>query len=188
MENKTSSKNNNPKRILADFFDGLIRDIDIYTEETHEHYKDDHLFEFKPEQSKPKEQPDGFVDVDFDSCDVKSFDLYGNSFWEKISENERLIDDENLNQEGQDVIQTRVYVNRVREEMIKELERAQAEAFEYYETIKDQIQANMSQDEIESILFARNYFFTLTLNEKKNIYLKKPLKMHLVKLDFYFSI
>lgn len=75
---------------------------------------------------------------------------------------------DNQNRLGQIPIKTLTYVNQVRYELIKELEKGQKEAFEYYETVRDKIDESMSQKEIESIVFANNYYSTLTDTENQN--------------------
>lgn len=178
MENNKSTIN--PKLIISQHFDSLISQVDVYTEETLKNCTDAVDFKFKPYESYKESEK--LADVDFDSSDMESYDRQEEYFKKCLRRNENVDVGDNLNRLGQEPIKTLIYVNKMRDELLKELEKGQKEAFEYYETVRDKINKDMSQEEIESIVFANNYYFILT-----HLGYQNPFKMHLVKLNFYLN-
>lgn len=176
---KISRTSTNAKLIISQYFDSLIRQIDIHTEETLQRFTDADVFEIEP--NEPSDEPRKSTDVDFDLNFIDQHDPY--SIWEKFRQKEHIDFRDNLNELGLEPVKIPTYVNQMRDLFIKELEQGQKEAFEYYKTIKDEIDESMSQEEIESIVFANNYYLTLTDKEKD----MRPFKMYLVKLDFYLN-
>lgn len=194
-----SSNIKNWKLFIADYFDSLIRQIDIYTEQILLGYSDEDIFEINPSEhqmptSSPPLPKTNELVVDFHSFDINSNEFSSNSILKAISKHpyfDDLEDNDNLNQSGQERIKVMSYVNQIRSQLIDELNEAQTRTLKYYETIREEINDNdMSRDEIESRLFAKDYYFTLTLNNKEEEDFHdfgSPFKMHLVKLDFYLN-
>lgn len=175
----------NPKLVISQYFDSLIRQVDIYTEETLQLYTDADVFEIEPSRGETSKQPDHTI-TPYSLCDHNSIDFGPQLLWKRILDSHKLDLNDNLTRFGPEPINKRIYVNQMRDQLIKELEKGQSEAFEYYETIKNEIDKSMSQEDIESIVFANNYYFIII----RKIYYPQvvnPFKMHLVKLDFYLN-
>lgn len=171
MSNKTNNSSfSNPKLSVLHFFDSLVRLIDIHTERQLNNSSNNDVIESK-------------LTLDMSSLDsfnlIKQLELEFAPIWDNnVCEQTPELDvSDNLNESDSQPFD----FNRLRDDMISELDRAQKETLEYYDTIKDEIHKEMTQDEIESRIFARNYYFLLT---SKN---GSDLSMHLVKLDFYLN-
>lgn len=190
-----SSNIKNYKLLIADYYDSLIRQIDIYTEQLLLLHSDEDVFEINPSESQePTSSKTHHLLIDFDSFDINSYEFNSNSILKEMSKHpyyDDLEDNDNLNQSEQEPVKVTSYVNQIRSQLINELNEAQTRTLKYYETIKDEIHnKNMSRDEIESRLFAKDYYFTVTLNnvnEEDFHDFGSPFKMHLVKLDFYLN-
>lgn len=199
-----------PQLIICEYFEWLKRQIDIYAEETLVLYSNDDTDVFqlaldaKDLENAKKNNPCRVVTNDTYVIDFTSIEQIAEptSFWSRDDTfDDEFLDwnDSNLEEaassEKTHDLNVHEYVNKKRQEMIDEMERAQKEALEYYETIKDRFinHKDMSTDEIESILFAKKYFLILIFDkeskeEGKNHEGKQiPYRLYLVQLDFYLN-
>lgn len=206
----------NPKIFISTYFDSLIRQIDIYTEELLEKYTDEDVYEPKtsdcvsPNNEKLRvgfnlNEVDFVESIDDDlSALLASSNADSRSWMTNDSKKTRFnfFDfNENLCQvEQQQVIAINVksYLNRVRDELIGELEKAQDQMFVLYEKIKheckpDGLIISCDKEKFCSILFAKKFYFLLNLensNKRKKLVESPPpppFRLYLVELDFYLN-
>lgn len=198
----------NPKLAMSAYFDSLIRQIDIHTEQTLAKYADNDVFEFKSDDDKNKTENDDFIrdnsaeigDIDIESFDSSLFDadFIWQSFFDENSHNfeNNLYGDEQQKQQ-QEPMNVKNYVNKLRDEMIGELERDQEQAFILYESIKVELKRDIEslsddadkRDHLFSRIFARKFYFTFIVRDSyySRSWMKNPFKLHLVELDFYLN-
>ena len=132
----------NHKLIIVDYYDALIRQVDIYTEEKLNIYSNDHLIEIKEEEKEGNQQIE----------DSKEFDLDTETFESPLKEIEEkaflpnsvksLMVSEfaikiNWPQQRPFQMKAQDYLNFMRDEMIKQIEIAKKETIEHYEAIID---------------------------------------------------
>lgn len=189
----------NPKKILHEYFDFLRRQIDIYSEEMLDEYtdKDQHAIKFdRREFERVKNKAFSTNNKDYETIDLNSvesisqLDPYSKYlFWHK--EDLFVWNDENLDPNPnpeQETINFHEYANKKRQEIMNELENAKNDALKYYETIKSDFNTDMSSNEMESILFAKKFYFTIALNKNcEKMAGKSPFQLYLVQLDFYLN-
>lgn len=170
------SKIMNPKLSITSYFEFLIRHIDIFTEQTlANHHTDEDVFHaqlINPHIPLHPDSPHNLQNPTQFGCssqdDYRSFD-----FFDHFNHNECLA----LNLCG--------YLNRKREELIKELVIAQKDTLDNYDKNRSRV-ANFAE-EIESILFEKHFYFIITKKEKNGRKWKNPFRIYLVKLDFYLN-
>lgn len=202
----------NPKLIISTYFDSLIRQIDIYTEELlAECMEDDDgtndVFELKPaEIAKTTEQYRlGLFKSKSEISNVVEFEsieaiVRALSDWTVRYQTH----DECFNYEDNlicepirpELSSINSYLNHVRYEMIAELERAQEEAFIRYEIVKSQFNKNKNSilddnekkgDQLFELVFENKFYFLLNMDVSFNQRFRAPFKLYLVRLDFYLN-
>lgn len=187
-----------PQKIVHGYFDLLRSQIDIYTEEMLDEYtdKDQHVIKFdKREFERAKKKAFSTNNNEYETVDLNSvesisqLDPYSKYlFWHKIDL--FVWNDENLEHPNpeQETINVHEYINKKRQDIMNKLENARNEALEYYETIKNDFRTDMSANELESLLFAKKFYFTIAINKnyEKKIG-KSPFQLYLVQLDFYLN-
>ena len=160
----------NPKLLISQYYDSLIRELDIFIEEQHAACSSDYLLE-KPENAdssnddsnrdeKVDENENIWDEVDIVSCD----DLWGNEQnQEKPTRQNIAFADPYTNDCINCVVNssfdewpskpTRVheYLDRVRENLISKVNEAQKEAFQRFESIKDSFKIVKSLGETDRI-------------------------------------
>lgn len=172
-----------PEIVITEYFELLTRHIDTFTDMTISRLKESQVFQLAPfgtinPTGQAKHKKSSLIDSILTEYDSEPI-------WDKLSEITDLDIGDNLNKPGHESIQTRVYVEQMRNEMKRELEEAKRQTLEYYETIKAEFNEKMTRDEIESKLFGKNYYFLISFGPKFDT--NRPLRMNLVKLDFYLN-
>lgn len=198
-----------PKLVISKYFDSLTRNIDIYTEELLDRFPDNHLSQkpeqqpknehHKPETKRTRPRPP------LSESDSKRLEkTLGNDcfhIYEDLGEKYNVEDNKNRFEETRKEINTREYINSRRDEMLRELERAEREAFVSYERIKSKLKTNKKlaiesssgcyedkRDELMSQVLADEYVFVLGLKSSRTRGDSfEPYKLFLVVLDFYLN-
>lgn len=184
-----TNKLTSPKILIIDYYDGLIREIDIYTEDTLRKQSDGDML-LSTEEKTSKEED-------------KRSNKYGNQI-ETYGVEARIdpyIDQYSYDQESQP--QTfepgttlKQYLDSIRMRMIDELNRLQDETLRNYELIKAQIQGRTESDnEVMSRLFENRFCFVLDIETICSILydgsvekMKPDLSsLYLIIMDFYLS-
>lgn len=177
-----SARETNPKLIIAQYYDSLIREIDIFTEERLVQLSDDQVIETSmvkqlpkelkrtKESSKlPKELRNDFNQDDLNLDTVK----YDENLWSYYGEEKQLPDEHNylygfdvssnlmrMNQNKKTPpMKARDYYNQARDEMIVELNKLQDEAFEKYNKIKDDLKKDTTLSNEQQIELLRSQLF-----------------------------
>lgn len=163
-----------PKLVITDYYDSLIREIDIYTEKSIDKHSDDDLLPEEPDSIE--EQPKSTIEDDIYPIDDPYSLKY--SYGLIVAANRtRIID----------------YLNQVRTKAIEELKSAQEENLISYEANKSKIhidRENMDTEKIEALkrqLFNDRFSFLVISNDneiKEKIF---SYQLHVVITDFYLT-
>lgn len=194
----------NPKLIISNYYDSLIRRIDIYTEEKLAKHKDDEIYEFQSNPGghltfvlpKPPKLPENNeITIDHDFGNESKYDAY-----RFFNVNIQDFDDKSSFLDSQQTTKMNIhdYLNKTRDELIAELEKAQEQTFIHYESIKDTLKkdeaiTNCENDEertelVKSLLFDKKFAFILNIEKMDYLQeLDSPFKLYLVVLDFYVN-
>ena len=198
----------NPKLIISQYYDSLINLIDIHTEELLDIYDENDLLEMPEDvyctsrseqkvlQAKERELIPGATNS-WRLPQTYEVDSIRDPYKLNFSE---LFDNLKSNYEFcPSRTKTRDYLNKTREKMIGELEKAQAHTFAYYESIKDKLKLDERQgsreeviDQIKSDLFAtkfpclirvdRIHILGQDIEENPSLF-----KLYLFMFDFYIN-
>ena len=172
------TSNINPSKLIIDYYDSLINKIDIYTEQVLEAQSASELVfndpYFNPPQSQLTSQNVTIQNKIKQFCEIET--LYSGK--SNITLNNEVKTDLELST-------VHYYVNKMREEMINELNRLKDETMTNYQRLKQSGQKLNYEDEstILSVLFAQKFPFLVYQNSLAN----KDFKIFLVVLDFYIS-
>lgn len=182
----------NPKLVISQYFDNLIRQIDIFTEEQLEKSTTDELVEVSLIQKGFLNTPDKqdcvkIINDEWNFDQIDDIHEYGRAIWTQIrtpvfdlkpnllekSEREMLRD-----------MKQKDYLSRAREKMLAELTKLQEEAFRKYESIRNEIKLDKTdQDNLEEIqrrIFDGKFPFLAEY--------KRPLiQLFLIVSDFYIE-
>lgn len=193
-----SSKN--PKLMISQYYDSLIREIDIFTEERLLELTNDQIIELSNNKIYPKffennRNDFNLSELNLDS-DEENFCLYGR---DHLSPNaHRIVHGFDISsnlmctKNNELPIHTKDYYNQARDEILDELSKLQDEAFSRYDKIKGDLKRDVSlseQEQLEMVrtqLFANKFAFIVDLEiaAANNQILKH---FHLVVVDFYLS-
>ena len=187
------SKQLNPKLLISQYFDSLIRQIDIFTEEKLKEYREsDNL-------TIPKRQPfRQYLDKTIQD-DTEIFNSeYQDSIFENLSDIKRYWQslfmknsdyESNLNIPEKDTTVNMIdYLNQEREKMLAELANGQEEVFKRYETINDDLREIKDNDKLMEQLFANKFYLLVEyeVSERENRE-KKNKTQHLLVFNFYLN-
>ena len=143
-----------PSLLITEYYDSLISQIDIFTEERIRECKDD---------------------IDEEECgekyDPSYFENYGNVYGVETIENPYKSQKYSINRN--DISETEItnksqaveYMNKVRQKAIEEIRKVQDENFEYYKANKDKFKVdrkNLTEEKLEELksqLFANRFCF-----------------------------
>lgn len=190
----TTSKH--PKLIIIDYYDSLINQVDIYTEEQLAKHTDSDVVteaiskedSFNTNSSyKTEENPD---DLDLESSNANLKKIVNYQPYSK--EVKYTYPEEKAKHEPPPPPMTNVhqFLNKMREEMIGQIKRYQEKSLKYYETIKNELKVQKleSEEEILGRLFEREFSF-LILEKTSHCKANKnsPFNMYLIVLDFYVN-
>ena len=177
-----------PSLLITEYYDSLISQLDIYTEETIKEYKENGLPEKKIINSYTRYDDDDETDDDDMYRITRIFNRYK---LRSYSINRTDIP------EITEISQAEDYMNNVRQKAIDEIRKVQDENLEYYKANKDKFKVdrkNLTEEKLEEIksqLFSNRFCF---LVEKKPLNMLKnksndrygPLfNLHTVITDFY---
>lgn len=165
-----SSKNNlSAKILIIDYCDELVRQIDIYTEQTLERINDNDVIVPK-EREKQAVDPRNFCQSEEDS------------FADPFNDKYEYTDSRVLPISGTKV---KDYVNNVRLRAIEEVDKFLVQSLEYYEANKSRINEAVELNEAD--LFANRFVFTLNFENMEDIDDSMPFKMALIISDFFLN-
>ena len=180
----------NLRMIILDYYDSLIRQVDVYTDEQLEKYTNDHFTEIKElkEEIKKNNCSNEFdLDTDMDllseESEIKLFSFNPAVKHITLINNATKI---NWPQQRPFEMKTQDLLNFMRDEMIKQLKKAIDETMSYYDTIKEELRQNekiICEKEMKRKLFASRSAFIFSRPESKS----KPYALYLVVFDFYLS-
>lgn len=176
-----------PRLFIIDYYDELIKNIDIYTEEELEKYQDnDLLSDNNTENILIPKSDDNIETYGVDS----RLDPYSDEYSYNIQ----------LNYEKDSI--TKDYLNDVRLKAINALKLSQDENLKYYNSNKSIIKTSQTQmnekeiNQLKSKLFANKFCFLLDINEYK-VYKTKSskkyttnqsiFKLYTIITDFYLN-
>lgn len=194
-----STNSKNPKLIISQYFDSLIRNIDIYTEEQLAKHTEHELLQLplnelaqnrynNPEGGKQKQKNES-DDLDLTSIeeDILAYGSYDNLFPYKMPEFDFKINTQSELSNEFKSMKIVEYLNQARDEMLDELGKVQEEIFRRFEATKSLIpkRSESSSDAewretVKEKVFAEKFTFIVeNRNSKFNFYL--------FVLDFYLN-
>lgn len=205
----------NPKLIIIDYYDSLIRQVDIYTEEQLEKYSDESVIDDVTENNESDVREmilDHYRDVDFryisDSDEENSDGLvFMPQNTPKQTILESAFDDPYLKQSKfkypkekakyeppPSTANVHQFLNQMRDELIAEIKKGQEAALNYFETIKADLKVDQleSDEEIDQNLMAKLFetqfmFLILDTDDCEIKIRNSPFKLYLIVLDFYLN-
>lgn len=148
----------NPLKLIIDYYDSLVNQIDIYTEKV-------------LEANSPSEQL--VLNNETDNSNE-------NNYFRNNQLSEIFYVDPNSEK-----FNIQFYVNKTREEMISMLRKLEDETIKCYQQLKksgDKLD-KCDEETIMSVLFADNFPFIVYQNSQEN----KQFKLFLIVLDFYIG-
>lgn len=179
----------NPKLVISNYFDSIVNQIDIYTEEklekTNENdliqYKSNTVYMYKFEFWKTNHRAN--KQEQLDEYSINDFDFSHQPFRNKPSGSVKVKD----------------FFNETREKLIAEVNAAQGEAFKRCDEIRDQLKEICKDEsktqeerekEIQRKVFANKFFglVRFTTQYGEGSYMYSPFKLLLVKLDYYIDL
>ena len=183
------------KLMIIDYYDSLIQQVDIYTEEQLGKYTEESVITFddsdldRSDSNEEEETPD-FLDLESPNVDIFKI-LYYDPY---LKRSEYKYPKEKAKHE-QSELSTNVhtFLNNIREEMIRELKKGQEEALKNYEKIKSEVKVDKlaSEEEMDRKVNAKlfeNQIMLLVLDKNSESTNKNsPFKLYLIVLDFYLN-
>lgn len=163
-----------PKLMIIDYYESLIRHVDIYTEErlSKDLESDSDSSDSDDEKSQEFESSSNFF--------LTNRDPYSNESW--------------FNHSKEKATDVHKYLNNKRDKLISEIKRGQEEALKNYEKIKSELivgKPAINDEEIDRNVATRlfdNEFMFLILDKDSNCQKQdSPFKLYLIVLDFYVN-
>lgn len=189
------------RKHIANYYDFMVNQIDIYTEEQLETYAATDLMpHFVPNAhiKSNKTQSPNFPQIYKLKTPSFSemFDLITDPYSDEYSYNQIASISTPLRFSGNQKIHD--YLNEVRDKLIDELRRVENETQAYLETIKNSMRVDLHKsvsDQVEQVrraVFARKFCFilkidTITLDTYQELVNSSPFKMYLFVIDFYMD-
>lgn len=201
----------NPKLMIIDYYDSLIQQVDIHTEEQLSKYTENSVV---GEIEKHSYEIYQFMKIlpffHSDNSDLYDTDNDQLEYLHSQAEFDFEISGANINKlafsdpyaklanytylEGKHeppLLSTNVhqFLNKMRDELLGELKRGQEEALKHYDKIKNEIKVDKLDEEIDrnrsSRLFENEYMFLILDGKSEHQKGCLPFKMYLIVLDFY---
>lgn len=179
----------NPKLVITDYFDSLIRTVDIYVEEqllrvdSGEFISANDCDYGRIFPIKKKNRLAENINHEIDYEEIEDFYKYGQDkvfswgcFEMPSFDFER--------SESQTPISMCDYLNKARNMLLTELDEIQKKTFDDYETIKDELKSDISSC-IMSRVFEKRYAFILSFENFNYEDLFISQVMHVIELDFF---
>jgi hypothetical protein len=187
---KSINKSVNCRLLIADYFESLRFELDIYTEESLKKVKDNGQFDekvlFAIKPFKSNEKPKLINKVKPDTI--------------KFYENEAEIDpysteykydnDNQIHPEEMSNLTVEEYLNKTRAKIISELEKLEKEALKYFNTNSSRFPVEIHKfneqqiNQLTSQLFANKFCFLMNFDQNNTA---KIFKLSLVVIDFYLE-
>ena len=192
--------------MIIDYFDSLVQQVDIYTEEELEKYTDQSVVTKIPDDDQsPSDEEESNDEVG--NKEKSLLNLFDS--WESIKnayENQTYDEDPYMNEREYEYsgVETkheppsvssnvRQFLNNMRDEMINEIRKGEEEALKNYKNIKSELKIDKlaSDEEIDRDVATRLFenksmFLLLDINSKsKNK--DSPFKLYLFVVDFYLN-
>ena len=193
----------NPKLVLSNYFDLLINQIDIHTEEELEKTKEtDFIITDKPfvYELKPRNNEHFYFDFwktdhdDDEKYQIKKID------YQFPTEYDYEFSHQPSKSISPGTVRVKDFLNETRDKMIAEVNAAQCEAFKRYDEIKDQLKNNIDktkpqkeqEEEVLRHVFANQFLGLVRIDKivlKYNKYYdnQSPFKLYLFKLDYFMD-
>lgn len=172
-----------PKLLVVNYFDTLIRNVDIHTEEQLEKYSPNDTF-------SPNDAQETFSEINSKLNNYR----YETSINESISD--PYSDEYDFDTQSSSFLESKEikiidYLNSLREEQINEIECIQTKLMKHCEANRETNKKITEQEDLERKLFANKFAFILEVNEMRKGYRrienKSPSKIYLIILDFYLD-
>lgn len=209
MSNSTTS-GINPKLAISQFFDSLIAEIDIFTEEQLAFYECNSYMKIKDyendddnndddrrniDQNNLKDEITEYIDNIHDTATIEDyFKNDGTSnIWFLYREIIFHVFDFTKNLPSKTVPPKTMlafdYMNAARDKLFDVLNQFQKETFERYEKIKNELKrdGNNNNESIIERLFENRYAFILKIQEEDSDGTIIQEAIHLIELDFYLN-
>ena len=176
----------NPKLCISNYFDSLIREVDIFIEEKLVNLDLDKLIKIENNDYNLSEVENRtyykHIDEEIDFDEVENFVKHAqDQFW-KVFKKPRFDFKRNLNLNKPSKNMNECdFWNLHRDELIAELEQLQKEAFQRYEAIRDESNKdNWSSEAIMERVFEKRFPFIFITEYNSQ-------EIHLIELDFYLN-
>lgn len=179
----------NDSLIIIDYYDSLVRQVNIYTEEMLKIYTNNQLIEIKVEENGDNQIEDS-EEFNLDTAtDLLCVEIQDKAF-SSVPIQKRPISEFAIKiawpQEKPFKMGAQDYLNLIRDEMIKQIKIAKKETLEYLKTIKDELRQDgeFKDEELKRKLFSKGsaYIFSSPNSNKSN-----PFMLYLVFLDFFLD-
>lgn len=181
----------NPKLIIIDYYDSLIQQIDIYTEEKLKSLSDPDICCDEVEKAKTT-----LVQAKYSN---KCFELEWPSFVSQTFETDGYKDPYKSTYEYDIIkkksfvknIKIRDQVNRIRDDIIRQIDQIRSENLEHFESIRNELKKNSSESEEETNrrfkkkLFEKKFCFIFELKNAPKELNSCSYDLYLILLDFY---
>lgn len=187
----------NPKFLILNYYDSLVNQIDIYTEEELDRTASDDRLDFNrtiPNESILKtnfeqNKPDYFM-KNYENEIETQFTDYS---YEEISDHEIIHSEPTI---SSDDLSVRDYLNSVRQTMLLELSSSQIENLKHYEKCKSDLNKDFGQEKVREHVFESRFCFIIQFdhvligneNQQSNyVDNPSPFKLYLFLVDFYMT-
>lgn len=187
------NKFTNARIHIADYYASLRNELDIYTEELLEKFKDDDKIEYDEAEKEEEDEEDTLTAtsrVNEDKKEEQNFEV--ESFNDPYSEKFVYDDLEARVIEVGKSTKVKDYVNMVRSNAIKELKKVEEENLRYYNSNSSRIKFDRDKmntspeclEELRAQLFATKFSFLVLVEEFEN---KSVFKLFTFIVDFYLN-
>ena len=166
-----------PKLLIVDYYDSLINDIDIYTEELLDEYSQNDILPFKPK---------------IETCNT-NIDTKNRNFFEIDS----LLNPYTADYKNDMSIEltpgrTKIhdYLNKVRSKSIEEIKKVREENLQRYDLNKKKLKYDRNDLKLEDLrreLFKEKFCFVLKIYNRYNKPIEILFEMFTIVTDFYLE-
>lgn len=189
----------NPKFHILNYYDSLVNQIDIYTEEELDRTISDDRFNFNTiHNNEPilktnfgQNKPAAYLMKNYENEIETQFSDYS---YEEISDHEIIHSEPTI---SSDDLSVRDYLNSVRQAMLLELNSSQIENLKHYEKFKTDLNKDFGQERVREHVFASRFCFIIRFDQvlidnqthQSSNYVDNPspFKLYLFLVDFYMT-
>ena len=175
----------NHKLAIIDYYDSLIQQVDIYTEEKLKIYSNEHLVEIKEEINEREDSKEFDLETETDLLSEETDKKVFSPDTVKAKPLSDFAIKINWCQQRPFEMKAQDYLNIIRDAMIKQIEIIKIETLDYYEAIKDGLddEEKLTDEELKKKLFAKRSAFLFS-RPHSNL---NPFTLYLVISDFYLN-